>query len=154
MRDDECVFWFVYQGLGPEQESIQTWTLPLSLASGKKKEEKKGGGGLSVLEKSHVVGESGQLLLVWNQWDGGRICGWGRDRGGKVQSEGDSSVNRSRHVRRVNGVWSKRVAVGMCAPDDWRRRAMIAHTPQPPRPFAQIRRFILQDKWLAELDDV
>lgn len=26
-----------------------------------------GPGGFSVLEESHVVGESGQLLLVWNQ---------------------------------------------------------------------------------------
>lgn len=32
-------------------------------------------GGYSVLEESHVVSESGQLLLVWNQWDWGRICG-------------------------------------------------------------------------------
>lgn len=33
------------------------------------------GGGCSVLEESHVVSESGQLLLIWNQWDWGRICG-------------------------------------------------------------------------------
>lgn len=26
-----------------------------------------GGGGFSVLEESHVVSESGQLLLIWNQ---------------------------------------------------------------------------------------
>lgn len=34
------------------------------------KQAKKGGsgcGGLSVLEESHVVSESGQLLLIWNQ---------------------------------------------------------------------------------------
>ena len=46
-----------------------------------------GCGGLSVLEESHVVSESGQLLLIWNQWDGGRIC-W--ERGGEAESEGDS----------------------------------------------------------------
>lgn len=34
-----------------------------------------GRGGFSVLEESHVVSESGQLLLIWNQWDWGRICG-------------------------------------------------------------------------------
>lgn len=42
--------------------------LPLYQASEKKKESGSGDcGGLSVLEESHVVGESGQLLLVWNQ---------------------------------------------------------------------------------------
>lgn len=53
----------LYQGVGLEEESIQTLFSP-SVPS----ERKKGGsGGLSVLEESHVVSESGQLLLIWNQ---------------------------------------------------------------------------------------
>lgn len=55
-------------------------------------------GGRSVLEESHIVGESGQLLLVWNQRDRRRICkreegrvgGWGWDDGGG-EMEGDLS---------------------------------------------------------------
>lgn len=51
-----------------------------SVPSRQKKEEGgRGCGGLSVLEESHVVSESGQLLFIWNQWDWGRIC-WERER--------------------------------------------------------------------------
>lgn len=53
----------------------QSNLLPPYQAAGKKNEKEKkkknwggsGCGGLSVLEESHVVSESGQLLLVWNQ---------------------------------------------------------------------------------------
>lgn len=45
-----------------------------------------GSGGSSVLEESHVVGESRQLLLVWNQRDRRRICEErGRKRGGGLE---------------------------------------------------------------------
>lgn len=70
MQDDVVLcFWYFFirewdfAGRRMEEESIETFSLST-------KQAKRGGGGsggLSVLEESHVVGESGQLLLVWNQ---------------------------------------------------------------------------------------
>lgn len=53
-------------------------SLVFSLSTERVKTGGSGCGGLSVLKKSHVVSESGQLLLIWNQRDRGRIC-WRRE---------------------------------------------------------------------------
>lgn len=53
-----------------------------------------GSGGLSVLEESHVVGESGQLLLVWNQRDRRRICEERRKQKGDEMRRGGEEPSR------------------------------------------------------------
>lgn len=98
MQDDGCVFGtsireWVFAG---RRKSLSETCLPPLYQASEKEMGGSGCGGLSVLEESHVVSESGQLLLIWNQWDGGRIC-WGRERArgernrGEVESDGDSS---------------------------------------------------------------
>lgn len=101
MRDDGCVFWYVSMRewvFAGRRKSLSETCLPPLYQASEKEMGGSGCGGLSVLEESHVVSESGQLLLIWNQWDGGRIC-WERERErargernrGEVESDGDSS---------------------------------------------------------------
>ena len=83
MQDDGCVFWYIFI-----RKSDGGRVYPNLYSSSVPSGQKTGGsgcGGLSVLEESHVVGESGQLLLVGNQWDGGRICGERRGRRSEVR---------------------------------------------------------------------
>lgn len=90
--------WFLlrlYQGAGLCRKQKRVYPNLFSPSTPTVQEENGGGGygGLSVLEESHVVSESGQLLLIWNQWDWGRI--WeqrGERHRGEVESEGDSSL--------------------------------------------------------------
>lgn len=57
------------------------WELKVRHARGEPEVfEDRAGSALSVLEESHVVSEPGQLLLVWNQRDWGRICKRARER--------------------------------------------------------------------------
>lgn len=82
MRDGGCVFWYVSTRewvFAGRRKSLSETCLPPLYQASEKEMGGSGCGGLSVLEESHVVGESGQLLLIWNQWDGGRIC-WERER--------------------------------------------------------------------------
>lgn len=93
MRDDGCVFWYVSTRewvFAGRRKSLSETCLPPLYQASEKEMGGSGCGGLSVLEESHVVGESGQLLLIWNQWDGGRIC-WERER----ESEGRKKQRRS-----------------------------------------------------------
>lgn len=78
MQDDRCVFGLSLSRRGILQEGGRVY-LNLYSPSGEKKQGASGYDGLSVLKESHVVSESGQLLLIWNQWDRRRIC-WERGR--------------------------------------------------------------------------
>lgn len=67
MQDDGCVFGTSLSGSGSLQEGGRVSKLAFSLCTRRVETGGSGGGGLSVLEESHVVSESGQLLLIWNQ---------------------------------------------------------------------------------------
>lgn len=66
----------LYRGAGLCWKQKRVYPNLFSPSTPTEQEENGGGGwgGLSVLEESHVVSESGQLLFIWNQRDRGRIC--------------------------------------------------------------------------------
>lgn len=66
---DDWGFWYV-----SIRDAGRVKSLAFSLSTEWAKTGGSSCGGLSVLKESHVVSESGQLLLIWNQRDRGRIC--------------------------------------------------------------------------------
>lgn len=113
MQDDGCVFGTSLSGSGSLQEGRRVYPnlCPPSVPSKQKKGGGSGCGGLSVLEESHVVSESGQLLLIWNQRDGGRICRERGERrgGGEVESEGIPHCAKCYRSSNISPVLARRV---------------------------------------------